>query len=208
MTDQPGAVFPPPTGAQMGQPPPYPPEQAPPVNQQQAAAAAGEQLAAAAAAAPTVDAGESLEQMQAEQRTVLLPMEQQIQDMMAAFQAQQSQMADQIASLQRQLAGAQAAIGPPAVEQYAGGVATLLKAHADANPDVGREVFAPALAAAAKLRDAATEAVTSRDTGELEQLAGQIRQWVTVFRGGKHIDFSSVVADLELLGEAAARLAA
>lgn len=204
MTDQPGAFFPPPTGAQMGQPPPAPP---PAMTQAEAQAAAAEQLAAQAAASPGVDAGESVEQMQASQREVLLPMEQQIQDMMAAFQAQQAQMAAQIAQLQNQLATAQAGIGPPAVEQYAQGIATLLKAHADANPDVGRDTFKPALEAADKLKAAATAAVTSRDTADMEKIAGEVRQWVGRFRG-KHLDWSSVLADLDLLGEAAVRLAA
>lgn len=172
-----------------------------------AAAVAAEQLAQQAAAVPAPDAGPSLEQMQSEQRTVLLPMEQQIQSMMTEFADQQTQMAAQIKALQAQLADAKASAGPPAVEQYAQGVAALVKAHADANPDVGRDVFAPALAAADKLKTAATAAVTSRDTAELEQLAGQVSHWVKTFRG-KHIDFSGLLADLELLGEAAIRLAA
>jgi hypothetical protein len=205
MSEQAG--FPPPTGAQMQQPPPYAPGQAPPVSQAEAQAAAAGQLAAAAEQGPGVDAGESLEQMQQRQREVLLPMEEQIQGMMAAFKEQQDTMAAQIAALQAQLATAQAAAGPPAVEQYAGGVATLVKAHADANPDLPRDVFAPALAAAAKLKEAATAAVTSRDTGDLQQIAGDVRKWATTFRG-KHLDMSSLLADLDLLGEAATRLAA
>ena len=174
---------------------------------EQASQAAGEQLAQAAAATPAADAGPTVEQIQSEHRGALLPAEQQISDMMAQFQAQQDAMAAQIAKLQSQLADAKNAAGPPAVEQYANGVAVLVKAHADANPDLPRDVFAPALAAADQLKSAATDAVTSRDPSELTRIAGQVEQWATRFRG-KHIDFSSLRADLELLGEAAIRLAA
>jgi hypothetical protein len=189
--------FDPPTGAGMAEP----------VTAEQAQQAAADQLAAQAAAAPATDAGASVEQMQAEHRDVLLPMETRINDLIAGFQAAQTQQAAQIAALQEQLAAARADAGAPAVEQYANGVATILKAHADANPDVDRARFAPALKAAADLQQAATDAVTSRDPGKLADLADSIERWAA--KGvGKHLDLSSLRADLELLGEAAARLAA
>ena len=166
-----------------------------------------DQLAGQAAAAPAADAGASLEQMQADQRSVLLPMETKINEMMAAFQAQQDSQASQIKELQSALAAAKASAGPPAVELYAGGVAVLLKAYSDANPDLGPAAFAAPLAAAAQLKDAATAAVTSRDASKITELAGTIEGWVARFKG-KHLDFSALLADLELLGEAAARLAA
>lgn len=179
----------------------------PAVTPGEATAAAAEQLAAAAAAAPSGDAGPSIEAMQAQAREVLLPMERRIDAMMAQFEATRAESARQIAELQAQLASAKASAGPPAVEQYANGVATLIKAHADANPDLGAEPFAAALDAAAKLQAAASEAVTSRDPAQVTQLAGQLEKWAARFRG-KHLDFSSLLADLELLDEAAARLAA
>jgi hypothetical protein len=178
-----------------------------PVTPAEAQQSAADQLAAQAAAAPPPDAGPSVEAMQAGQREVLLPMETRINELIAGFQSAQAQQAAQIAALQEQLSAARADAGAPAVETYANGVATILKAHADANPDVDRARFAPALAAAADLQQAATDAVTSRDPGELADLVARIEKWAG--KGvGKHLDLSSLRADLELLGEAAARLAA
>jgi hypothetical protein len=178
-----------------------------PVTAAEAQQAAAEQIAAQAAAAPAPDAGPSVEQMQQQQREVLLPMETRINELIAGFQSAQNQQAAQIAALQEQLAAARQDAGAPAVEQYANGVATILQAHADANPDVDRARFAPALAAAADLQTAATAAVSSRDPGELADLVSRIEAWAG--KGvGKHLDLSSLKADLELLGEAAARLAA
>ena len=126
--------------------------------------------------------------------------------MMRAFQDSQDAQARQIADLQSQLAAARQAAGPPAVEQYANGVHALIKAHADANPDVPRDAFADALGAAAQLREEATAAVTSRDTAKVESLANRIEGWARTF-SGKHLDFSALRADLALLAEACARLA-
>lgn len=170
-------------------------------------AAAAQQLAAQAAAAPTGDAGESIEAMQQAQRQAVLPFEQEIQQMMQEFRDGSNAMAQRIKDLEAQLAGAKAAAGPPAVEQYAGGIEALLKAHAAANPDLPRGTFDDVLALAGKLRTAASDAVASRDVSDVNGLAGQIQTWVSRFRG-KHIDFSSLTADLELLAEAAVRLAA
>ena len=176
-------------------------------SQSEAQAEAARQLAAQADAAPPVDAGASLEQMQSAAREVLLPMEQRINDLMASFAASQEQQAKVVADLQSQLASAKASAGPPAVELYANGVAALLKAHADANPDLGPGVFAEPLLVADQLKAAATEAVTSRNATQVSELAGVIQGWAARFRG-KHLDFSGLLADLELLDEAAARLAA
>ena len=178
-----------------------------PVTVAEAQQAAGQQLAQQAAAAPGTDAGPSLEAMQAAQREVLLPMETRVNELMAAFQASQDAQARQIAELQAQLAAARQDAGAPAVEQYANGVQTLIKAHADANPDVDRARFAPALELAGALQSAAADAVASRDPARLQELAARVEQWAN--RGvGKHLDLSGLRADLELLGEAAARLAA
>lgn len=177
-----------------------------PVTQQQAQQVAAEQLAGQAAAAPAPDAGPSIEQMQQDTREVLLPMETRINDMMKAFEASQTQQAAQIADLQRQLAAARDQAGPPAVEQYANGVAALLTAHAAANPDVPAGTFDDVRAVAGQLQQAATDAVTSRDPSKINELAARVTSWADRY-SGKHIDLSSVRADLELLGEAAARLA-
>jgi hypothetical protein len=163
---------------------------------------AAQQLAAQAAAMPAADAGPTLEQIQQAQREAILPYEnalQQAMDQMAA-------LASQVKDLQAGVVAAQQAAGPPAVEQYANGVAALLKAHADANPDVPAGTFDDVRAAAGKLQQAATDAVTSRDPSEINGLAAQVTTWVDKYRG-KHLDLSSLRADLELLGEAAARLA-
>ncbi len=165
---------------------------------------AGQQLAAQAAeaAAAPVDAGPTIEQIQQAQREAVLPYETAVQDLIA----QNAAMQDQLKAALAGIASAQQAAGPPAVEQYAGGVAALVKAHANANPDLDPAYFAGAIKAADELKAAATEAVASRDPAKVTELAAEVHTWVKKFRG-KHLDFSSLLADLELLGEAAAKLA-
>ncbi len=166
---------------------------------------AGQQLAAQAAEAASqpLDAGPTIEQIQQAQREAVLPYETAVQDLIA----QNAAMQDQLKAALAGIASAQQAAGPPAVEQYAGGVAALVKAHAHANPDLDPAYFAGAIKAADELKAAATEAVASRDPAKVTELAAEVHTWVKKFRG-KHLDFSSLLADLELLGEAAAKLAA
>lgn len=174
-----------------------------PASVAQAQAIAGEQLAQQAAEqrAVPVDAGPTLEQIQQAQREAVLPYETQMADMLAQMQA----MKDQLAQVQAGVTAAKQAAGPPAVEQYANGVAALVKAHADANPDLDPAVFAGALKAAGELKAAATDAVVSQDASKVKELAAEVETWVSKFRG-KHLDFSSLRADLELLAEAALKL--
>ncbi len=166
---------------------------------------AAEQFAAhaAAAAVAPVDAGPTIEQIQQAQREAVLPYETAVQDLITQNAAMQEQLKAALAGI----ASAQQAAGPPAVELYAGGVAALVKAHANANPDLDPAYFAGAIKASNELKAAATEAVTSRDTATVKELAAEVHTWVKTFRG-KHLDFSALLADLELLGEAAAKLAA
>ena|SRR5215472_6128574 len=179
----------------------------PPISQQAAQAVAAQQLEQHAAEAPGTDAGPSLEQMQSDQRSVLLPMEQKIDAMIAQFQQAQDSQAREIADLRAQLAAARQDVGAPAVEQYARGVATLVKAHAAANPDVPADRFGPALAAAEQLRAAASSAVESRDPSQVYDLIATLERWAA--KGvGKHLELAALRSDLEGLGEAAARLAA
>lgn len=169
-----------------------------------ARAEAAAQIAAQAAdLGGSTDAGPTLEQIQAAQRAAILPYEQQLQAAMATMAAMQAQMKE----LQAGVTAAQQAAGPPAVEQYANGVATLIKAHADSSPDLGAGYFDGALQTAAALQAAATAAVTSQDPTEIHQLIGDVQGWISKFKG-KHLDFSGVAADLELLTAAAAKLAA
>ena len=173
--------------------------------QAEATQAAGEQLAqqAAQTAAVPLDAGPTLEQIQQAQREAVLPYERALQQAID----QMASLASQVKDLQAGVAAAQQAAGPPAVEQYANGVAALVKAHADANPDLGPGHFAGALKAATELKAAATEAVNTRDVSKMSDLAAEVETWARNFRG-KHLDMSSLLADLELLGGAAAKLAA
>jgi hypothetical protein len=162
-----------------------------------------QQIAGQAELGQAGDAGATLEQIQAAQRAAILPYEQQLSDAMAQMREMQSQLA----ALQAGVSAAQQAAGPPAVELYANGAAALVRAHAAANPDLPPGTFDGVLKTAASLQDAATRAVTSQDPSEIRQLAGEIRDWVTSFRG-KHLDFSGLLADLELLAGAVARLGA
>jgi hypothetical protein len=174
-----------------------------PITPAEAQQAAGEQLAAQAeqAAAVPLDAGPTLEQIQQAQREAVLPYERALQQALD----QMSQLSEQVKDLQAGVAAAQQAAGPPAVEQYANGVAALVKAHADANPDLGPGHFAGALKAAGELKTAATEAVNTRDVSKMSELAAEVETWAKNFRG-KHLDMSALLADLELLTGAAAKL--
>jgi len=173
--------------------------------QAEATQAAGEQLAqqAAQTAAVPLDAGPTLEQIQQAQREAVLPYERALQQAID----QMASLASQVKDLQAGVAAAQQAAGPPAVEQYANGVAALVKAHADANPDLGPGHFAGALKAAGELKSAATEAVNTRDVSKLDELRAEVETWAKSFRG-KHLDMSSLLADLELLAGAASKLTA
>lgn len=173
-----------------------------PFEAQQAAAAQLAAQAAETASAP-LDAGPTLEQIQQAQREAVLPYEQQLATAMQQIAAMQ----DALKGIQAGVSAAQQAAGPPAVEQYANGVHALIKAHAAANPDVDPGLFAGAIKASNELRAAATDAVASRDVSKVTELAAEVETWVSKFRG-KHVDFSALRADLELLADAAAKLAA
>src|SRR5487761_1073798 len=138
------------------------------------AQAVAQQIAGQAELGTSTDAGATLEQIQAAQRAAILPYEQQLQAAMATMASMQTQLTQ----LQAGVSAAQQAGGPPAVEQYANGVATLVKAHADANPDLPAGTFDPVM-----------------------KTAADIKTWVTAFRA-KHLDFSGLLADVELLGGA------
>ena len=170
----------------------------------EAQAAAAQQLAgqAAATASAPLDAGPTLEQIQQAQREAILPYEQTLASAMEQIRALQSQLAD----VQSNVTAARQAAGPPAVEQYANGIAALVRAHAAANPDLGPEAFAGVIKAAGELQSAASEAVSSRDVSKVKELAAEVETWASHFRG-KHLDFSSLRADLELLAGAAVKLA-
>lgn len=172
-----------------------------PVSAEEAAAAARDQLAGQAATAPAPDAGPTLEQIQQAQREAVLPYEQQL----AAVMAEMEKLRATVADTQAGVSAARQAAGPPAVELYANGTAALLKAHADANPDMGPEHFAGALATAGELQAAATDAVSSGDVSKVTQLRDEVLAWVHGPHG-KHLDFSGLLADLELLGQAVAKL--
>lgn len=149
-----------------------------------------------------MDAGPTLEQIQQAQREAVLPYETQLADAMAAIAAMQAQLKD----IQTGVTAAQQAAGPPAVEQYANGVAALVRAHAAASPDLDPAVFAGAIKAAGELTAAATDAVTSRDVSKVQELGAEIETWVSRFRA-KPLDFSGLRADLELLAGGAEKLA-
>src|SRR5487761_1815751 len=152
------------------------------------AQAVAQQIAGQAELGTSTDAGATLEQIQAAQRAAILPYEQQLQAAMATMASMQTQLTQ----LQAGVSAAQQAGGPPAVEQYANG-------------DLPAGTFDPVMKTAAALQAAATAAVTSQDPAEVHKLAADIKTWVTAFRA-KHLDFSGLLADVELLGGAAARL--
>lgn len=162
-----------------------------------------QQLAGQAELGQSTDAGATLEQIQAAQRAAILPYEEQL----TAAMAQMASMQSQLRELQAGVSAAQQAAGPPAVEMYANGVAALLKAHAAASPDLPPGTFDGVIKTAGELQGAATQAVASQDPSAVHELAAEVTNWVKGFRG-KHLDFSGLLADLELLAGAAAKLGA
>jgi hypothetical protein len=182
-----------------------------PVPAAEAQAVAGAQLAAAAAQAPSGDAGQTVEQIRADaQREVLLPMENKINDLMAAFEKQSASQDAQIAALRAQLSAAQASVGPPPVVNLAQAVKDRLQTAADTS-GIPREHWRPVLDQAGQLAAAAADAHQSGDGAKLPGLVAGIERWITRHHpraSGVHIEhFPAVLDDLDRLGEAAGHLA-
>jgi hypothetical protein len=202
MTEQGG--FPPQDYGQPQGVPYVPPEQQLPADEAQAIAAA--QIAAAAGSVPTADAGPTIEQIRQQvARDVLLPMEQQMDSLMAAQKQQAAQLAALLAqntALSAQLAGAQANLGPPAVVKYSQAVRDRLESARNATGPV--EHFAAPLALADQLQAAAREAVTSGDGAKIHAVITDLEKWITRTRHPVRAEhLSTVQSDLADLADAA-----
>ena len=181
-----------------------------------AAQAAGQvpfEAAAAQAASEVVqdggpDAGAFVEQVRAQvTREVLLPMETQINAMMKAAQDQQDALLKQITALQGQLSATQAKVGPPAFRLYADSVAQRVRSLAAANPNLGRDHFAPVIEKADELAAAARDVAGGKAGADvLEKLASPIERFFT-----RHPSFieggGTLVAELGHLADEAAKIA-
>lgn len=144
-------------------------------------------------------------------RDVLLPMEQQMQQMMDDWRQQSTAQAAQIKALQAQLAGAQAVMGPPPVQKYAAAVAERLQTAAN-TAGLPREHWAGVLVTAQKLVGAVDHAITSGDASVIKPLAGEIERFATfTHRSLSNVNvehFPALLGDLAELGLAAEKMAA
>lgn len=184
-----------------------------PVAPEAANAAAADQLAAAAAATPAGDAGLTVAQIREQaQREVLLPMESKIDALMAELNARSAQQDREIAQLRAALASAQQQVGPPEVVTLGQAAADRLEAAAASTPHgLPRAHFAPALAIAGDLADAAKDAAQTGQGTHVRELAAKLNQWITRGHvrasGGVPVEhFPALLDDLERLAEAAAKL--
>ncbi len=170
---------------------------------------AGDDTAAAAA---------TQAQIAGTQRGPLLPAEQQIDELMAMFRQQSEQMAallakqgdqdKQMAALRGQLAAAQ---GEPLPVRYAQAAVDKLTAHQAANPVLGKDHFGPVVELGTHLLEAAGLVVNGGAPDELLKTASAVERWLTRTHprkaGGVHLDFSSVLDDVENAVEAAQEMA-
>src|SRR5215472_46946 len=176
------------------------------VSPQQAQAQAAQQLGQAGREASE---GTQLDQRLLDQvrdqvtREVLLPMEQQVQAMMDRMKEQSEAQAKQIASLQAQLASAQASVGPPDVIKYGTAVAERLATAAACHGP--KEAYAGVLAQADQLVAASKEAVQSGSGSEITKIAADIERFVR-FAGHRAEHFPALLVDLGELVLAAGKL--
>lgn len=208
MTEQTG--FPPDPNAVV-----FPPAApAAPVPADAAQAEAGAQLAAQAAATPTGDAAQVDEATRNQiAREVLLPMEQQITDLMAEVRQQQAANNAEIALLRQQLAAAQAQAGPPEVVTLGQAVADRIASAAASSPaGLPASHFASVKSAAEQLAQASKDAVQAGDGSKLPDMIGAIEKWIVRTHprtsGGVVVEhFPALLDDLDRLAEAAGKLA-
>lgn len=165
---------------------------------------------------PQADAGESLAKMDLSKAAPRLPAE----DVMDELMRQQREFADQLAGMRKQLDTAQrdaAAVrsltGPPLVTTYADGVAAKMRSHAAANPDVPPGHFDQVIGQAEELAKSARALAegTAEAGDKIGGLAGKVERFLTrthQVTSGKHLDFSAVLSELELVLHEAEQLGA
>lgn len=158
------------------------------------------------------DAGVVIDQIRQQvTRDVLLPMEQQINQMMADAKASQDALKAQIAALQQQLVSTQAQLGPPGVVKYAQAVRDKLVSVAASKQNIGQDHFADVITLGGKLADDAAQVGTGEAKPDvLASTVSAIERWLTRTspRTAGHIEgLPTILADLEYVAEEAAKLA-
>lgn len=162
---------------------------------------------------PAGAAADSASQMT--QRGPLLPAEEAIDRMMALLKAQSDQieaLQAQVGVMAKQSAEALAAHGGPMVTRYAKGAQDKITAHVAANPDVPQGHFVPLQEFAGQLWDAAEAMAKGNGAlADVEKAAGAVTRFINrthVKLSGKHIDWSTVIDDVETVVDEAIKLAA
>lgn len=148
-----------------------------------------------------------------------LPHELQVEQEFARLRAQNEDMMARLAAMERERRLERqahiAALGEPILERYAAGVRDKMRTHAVMHPALGHAHFGRALEASSALYEEAHRAIQSggNDLAGVVQRAKEVERFVTrthprtVPGNAHHVDFSSVLYDLELMLEEAARLA-
>lgn len=178
----------------------------------EAAQLLAEQTAAQVAASPTTADVQAETAAAITDRGPTLPAEADIDAFMEDMRAKFASMSAELESLKAQQAAALVADGGPLVTRYAQGAADKVAALVTSHPDAPRDHFAPAVAAAAELADAAGKlAKGSGPAAAVEAAAGKLTRFLgrTHWREwGKHIDFSAIADDAETAVDEALKLAA
>jgi hypothetical protein len=144
-------------------------------------AAAAEAVGQVQNADQSVDAGETVAEMQAAAvRAAMSDYEAKLAAMMKAADEQAAAFAQQFDQMRRQLQTVQAQAGPPTATLLAASLATRVQSIAAANPDLGAAHFSGVLGQAQTLADEVKDlAAGSGDEHRVEQLANGITQWFT-----------------------------
>lgn len=172
----------------------------------------------AAAPAPGVTDAQLGAQAYAQGAHAGLPAEDDQDTQMAQMRAQFEDMVRRVEAMERERALERqahiAALGEPILERYAAGVRDKLHTHRAMHPGM-QDHLSRVTRTGDQLYDAAHKAIASgaNDLSEVAGLASQVERFITKTHprtgagNASHIDFSSVLYDLELMLEEAAKLA-
>lgn len=185
--------------------------------EQEAFLLASQAKQAATSPSPAEDAAPVQAQMETGQRGPLLPAEEQMDAMMAQLKAQSDQLAAvqaQMLAMGRQIEEAQAAQGGPLTVRYAQGAADKITALAAAhsNNPLGAAHWHHVAKSAEQLVEAATG--VSKGAGPLQLVrdaATDIERFAArghARQGGRHVDWSAILDDVELAVTEAVKLVA
>ena len=176
-------------------------------------AALKQEAAAHTQAQPNPAGEQAATNAQMTDRGPLLPAEEEIEKLMAAFRQQADQISKlqgQLGTMQQQQDAALASQGGPLATRYATAVADKVQATIAAHPDAPADHFAPLVEAASALKEHAGTIVKGTNVmSDLEAAAGKVTKFIDkthVKAWGKSIDWSALADDVEAAVVEAAKL--